>query len=69
MSDLVRRLRGQVGIDHLRGCQGRCYCCECGYDTATENLLEEAATAIEGLTKELKQRTSTTENIHERTEP
>ena len=49
MSDLAERLRGQVGDDHVRGCQGRQYACSCGYDLATECLLEIAADRIEAL--------------------
>ncbi len=52
--DLVERLREQVTSDHLRGCAGRCYTCNCGYDVATEGLLELAAAEIERLRKELK---------------
>lgn len=46
MSELVERLRSQVTSDHIRGCQGREYGCSCGYDIATEGLLELAAAEI-----------------------
>jgi hypothetical protein len=49
MSDIVERLREQVRSDHSRGCMGRCYSCECGYDLQTEGLLEMAAAEIERL--------------------
>jgi hypothetical protein len=53
MADIVERLHGQLSGDHKRGCQGRCYSCECGYDTSTESLMAEAADEIEQLRKAL----------------
>ncbi len=48
-SDIVERLRDQLRSDHARGCMGRQYSCECGYDLSTEGLLEMAAIEIERL--------------------
>lgn len=48
-TELSKRLRQQVGDDHARGCAGRCYSCDCGYDLSTEGLLEMAADEIERL--------------------
>ncbi|MGX9392520.1 hypothetical protein ACWX0K_20565 [Nitrobacteraceae bacterium UC4446_H13] len=44
--DLVTQLREQASSDHIRGCQGRQYSCDCGYDIRGEGLLEQAATAL-----------------------
>ncbi len=54
MTDLAQRLRDHASSDHTRGCQGRCYSCECGYDDKTEPLLVEAAAEIERLRAALK---------------
>lgn len=51
--DLVSRLRDQLTGDHARGCQGRSYSCDCGYDLATEGLLELAACALEAKDAEI----------------
>jgi hypothetical protein len=47
MSDLAERLREHLAKDHDRSCFGRPFRCECGYDRATDSLLDEAATALE----------------------
>jgi hypothetical protein len=52
MTDIVERLREQIRTDHARGCQGRQYTCDCGYDLKTEGLLELAANEIERLQAE-----------------
>ncbi|MGX9443895.1 hypothetical protein ACWX0K_15135 [Nitrobacteraceae bacterium UC4446_H13] len=44
--DLATQLREQASGDHVRGCQGRQYSCDCGYDIRGEGLLEQAATAL-----------------------
>jgi hypothetical protein len=49
MASLVEKLRNHVAVDHQRGCAGRMYRCECGYDAATKRLLREAAARIEEL--------------------
>jgi hypothetical protein len=49
MSDIVERLHEQRASDHVKGCDGRCYACSCGYDAATDALLKEAAAEIERL--------------------
>ena len=43
VSDLARELRNHAVDDHTRGCGGRTYSCECGYDSKTERLLRAAA--------------------------
>lgn len=50
--DLVKRLRAQIGDGHAKGCDGRSYNCDCGFDLATEGLLDLAASALESLTAE-----------------
>ena len=47
VSDLARELRNHAVDDHTRGCGGRTYSCECGYDSKTERLLRAAAQRIE----------------------
>ena len=49
ISDLARELRNHAVDDHTRGCGGRMYSCECGYDLKTERLLRAAAQRIEQL--------------------
>lgn len=49
MTDLVKRLREQISDGHAKGCDGRSYHCDCGFDIATEGLLELAASALESL--------------------
>jgi hypothetical protein len=55
MNDLVERLRAQLASDHIRGCMGRQYHCDCGYDIKTEGLLQTAADRIEALEAALRQ--------------
>ena len=45
VSDLAQELRNHAVDDHTRGCGGRTYSCECGYDSKTERLLRAAASA------------------------
>jgi hypothetical protein len=45
-AELADRLRSAASDDHERGCQGRYYSCECGYDKAVHDLLVEAANAL-----------------------
>ena len=47
VSDLALELRNHAVDDHTRGCGGRTYSCECGYDSKTERLLRAAAQRIE----------------------
>jgi HPt (histidine-containing phosphotransfer) domain-containing protein len=47
MSAIAARLHGQLASDHVRGCMGRQYSCDCGYDAETEKCLAEAAAEIE----------------------
>ena len=49
MTNIVERLRDYALSDHHRGCPGRCYSCECGYDDKRDRLLKEAADEIERL--------------------
>ena len=45
----------QPGADgNTRGCGGRTYSCECGYDSKTERLLRAAAQRIEQLEATLR---------------
>lgn len=50
----AQQLRDQAACDHDRGCMGRCYSCECGYDTATDALLVAGANRIEELESALR---------------
>ena len=54
VSDLALELRNHAVDDHTRGCGGRMYSCECGYDSKTERLLRAAAQRIEQLEAELR---------------
>jgi hypothetical protein len=49
MMDIGEQLRNHAASDHKRGCQGRQYSCECGYDGTTELLLGQAADEIRRL--------------------
>lgn len=49
IAGLSERMRSQITSDHVRGCQGRNYSCDCGYDLSTEGLLDLAATALDSL--------------------
>ena len=55
MTDIVERLRAQPKEDHISGCMGGQYTCDCGYDLKTEGLLEIAADEIERLTALLRE--------------
>ena len=54
VSDLAQELRNHAVDDHTRGCGGRTYSCECGYDSKTERLLRAAAQRIEQLEATLR---------------
>ena len=54
VSDLARELRNHAVDDHTRGCGGRMFSCECGYDLKTERLLRAAAQRIEQLEATLR---------------
>ncbi len=47
--DLKDRLRDIIASDHQRGCHGREYSCECGYDARKDAALAEALARIEHL--------------------
>ena len=55
MTDLVEQLREHMTTDHLRGCEGRNYSCDCGYDLKTEGLLELSATELAALRDRVKE--------------
>ena len=46
---IEQKLLDIVADDHERGCQGRCYSCECGYEYTKDELAKEAAAEIERL--------------------
>jgi hypothetical protein len=54
VSDLAQELRNHATDDHTRGCGGRIYSCECGYDSKTARLLRAAAQRIEQLEAKLR---------------
>lgn len=43
---IVTGIRDHAEGDHARGCMGRQYSCECGYDHATDQILKIAADRI-----------------------
>lgn len=51
--DLVARARKIAADDHMRGCEGRCYTCNCAYDYVKDNALTDLCAAIERLQAEL----------------
>jgi len=55
MTEISDRLRAHIGNDHLRGCEGRQYACDCGYDAETERLLGVSAIEIERLRAALQE--------------
>jgi hypothetical protein len=55
MADFAKMLREHAASDHKRGCQGRCYSCECGHDLATDQRLLEAADKVDVLVKALEE--------------
>ena len=54
MSDIMERLREYASDDHERGCQGRYYDCQCGYDGKRDPLMLEAADRIAKLEAALR---------------
>jgi hypothetical protein len=42
-----QRLRDHAASDHKRGCNGRYFGCECGYDRSTEELLGVGANELD----------------------
>jgi hypothetical protein len=52
MSDLVERLNTIARGDHARGCGGRTYSCECGYDEQAWATADQAAARITKLEAE-----------------
>jgi hypothetical protein len=55
MDDLVERLNTIARGDHARGCGGRTYSCECGYDEQAWATADEAAARITKLEAALRQ--------------
>jgi len=55
MSNIVERLRAYAKSDHEKGCMGRCYSCDCGYDAQRDPLLIQAADEIKRLRAALEQ--------------
>lgn len=53
--EIVSKLRQiHTGLaDHARGCEGRNYSCDCGYDTEVQELCGYAADTLSRLTREL----------------
>lgn len=50
--ELVARLHTSARGDHARGCDGRSYSCQCGFDEAAWEAADAAADRIEALTAE-----------------
>ena len=46
---IADKLRNHLADDHRRGCGGRKYSCECGYDAETERLVSEAILRLDEL--------------------
>ena len=55
IAELIERLREQITSDHVHGCMGRQYSCDCGYDLVTEGTLEQAATQLAALSARVKE--------------
>jgi hypothetical protein len=65
VAGLVERLRKIRNSDHVRGCEGRCMSCSCGYEADTEIALDEAAEAITALTRQLAERDAEVKRLRE----
>lgn len=50
LSELVDHI---LDDDHRRGCEGRCYDCECGYDDRTVTLAFQVRALLSSLSPEL----------------
>lgn len=46
MTDLIKRLLAIPGEDHARGCEGRNYSCNCGWNETIDRIVVEAADAL-----------------------
>lgn len=58
MSELISKLH-QVHkglVDHARGCQGRNYSCDCGYDEEVQELCGQAERALSSANAHLVER-------------
>lgn len=51
--DIVARIAIVRTQDHVRGCDGRHYSCDCGYERDLDGVLSEAAAHIERLEAQL----------------
>jgi len=47
--NIADKLRNHLADDHRRGCDGRKYTCECGYDAETGRLLRIAIMRLDEL--------------------
>jgi len=47
--NIADKLRAHLADDHRRGCDGRKYSCECGYDAETGRLLRQATIRLDEL--------------------
>lgn len=54
MTDLIKRLLAIPGEDHVRGCEGRNYSCNCGRDETIDRIVVEAASEITRLRGEVE---------------
>lgn len=45
--DLIERLMDVLSSDHKRGCDGRTYTCNCGYDDQVEQIADQATDRLE----------------------
>jgi hypothetical protein len=46
---IADKLRSHLADDHRRGCAGRMYACECGYDAETGRLIRQAILRLDEL--------------------
>lgn len=50
--ELIERLMDVLSSDHKRGCDGRTYTCNCGYDDQVEQIADQATDRLQALSAE-----------------
>lgn len=65
VSVAVAELRQQSADDHVRGCMGHKYSCDCGFDLRTEGLLEQVADLLEQMEAERQELKARGEKVEE----
>lgn len=62
-TDIVERLLDISQDDHMRGCNGRNYICDCGFDSRSWKTADDAAEEIKALRKQVE-RLAHYERVH-----